>query len=376
MDWIATMQAQEETIVERLRWLIEHETPTDDKAAVDRLGRELAELGASLGGAVTRLPQTDYGDLVRLDWAGTRPGQVLVLTHIDTVWPLGTLQTMPYRLADGRVHGPGSLDMKAGVAMVLTALDALRAAGRAPGRRLVWLITSEEEIGSPVSRPVLEEVARASDYVLVLEPGQGPAGALKTARKGVGLFTLTITGRAAHAGVDPGRGVSAIEELAHQVLRLHQLTDLAAGTTVNVGLVRGGTRRNVVAAEATAEIDVRVATTAEAERIVPLIRGLTPVLPGARLAVSGGINRPPMERTAAVAELFGRAQRVAAAFGIELGEASVGGASDGNFAAACGATVLDGLGVEGDGAHAAHEHIYADALARRGAYLAALVASL
>lgn len=370
------MQARETAIVAQLRRLIERETPSDDKAAVDRLGRELAAVGAALGGAVTLLPQTDYGDFIRLEWAGAAPGQVLILTHIDTVWPLGTLATMPVHVADGRVYGPGSLDMKAGVTLVLTALEALRAAGRRPSRRLVWLITSEEEIGSPASRPVLEELARASEYVLVLEPGQGAGGALKTARKGVGLFTLEITGRAAHAGVDPGRGVSAIEELAHQVLRLHRLTDLAAGTTVNVGLARGGTRRNVVAAAAAAEIDLRVATIAEAERVVPLIQGLTPVLPNARLTITGGINRPPMERTPAVAGAYERVRAIGAALGLSLGEASTGGGSDGNFTAALGAATVDGLGGIGEGAHAPHEHVTIRSLVERSALLAALLEQL
>jgi glutamate carboxypeptidase len=376
VDWIATMQAREAETIARLRWLIEHESPTDSKPDVDRLGRALAERGAALGATVETLPQERFGDLIRLEWPGRGDGQTLVLTHIDTVWPLGSLQAMPYRVDDGRVYGPGSLDMKAGVAMLLTALEAFQEAGRAPARRLVWLITSEEEIGSPVSRPAIESLARASDYVLVLEPGQGKAGALKTSRKGVGLFTLSIAGRAAHAGLEPGRGVSAVEELAHQVLRLHGLTDLAAGTSVNVGIVRGGSRRNVVAAEAVAEIDLRIATMAEAERIVPAIQGLTPVLPGTRLTITGGVNRPPMERTPAGAAAYERVRAIGRRLGLALDEASSGGGSDGNFTAALGAATVDGLGGVGDGAHAAHEHVAIRSLIERGALLAALLDEL
>jgi glutamate carboxypeptidase len=369
-------RAQEAAAVARLRWLVEHETPTDSKPAVDALGRALATAAAELGGAVTILPQADHGDLIKAEWPGHGDGQLLVLTHIDTVWPLGTLAAMPFRLVDGRAHGPGTLDMKAGIAALLTALTALRQTGRQPGRRLVWLITGDEEIGSPASRPVLEALARTSAYVLVLEPGQSGDGALKTARKGVGRFRLTVTGRAAHAGADPPRGVSAIEELAHQVLRLHRLTDPATGTRVNVGLARGGTRRNVVAAEATAEIDLRVATLAEAARVVPLITGLTPVLPGTTVTVTGALNRPPMERTPAVLHAYERVRTIGAGLGLRLRQASAGGGSDGNFTAALGVPTVDGLGGVGEGAHALHEYVTIRSLVERSALLAALLERL
>jgi glutamate carboxypeptidase len=372
---MALMRAREAAIVERLRWLVEHETPTDAKAAVDALGRALAIAAAELGGAVALMPQARYGDLVRVDWPGAGAGQLLVLTHIDTVWPLGTLASMPFRLDDGRAYGPGALDMKAGVAAMLTALAGLRASGRTPGRRVVWLITGDEEAGSPVSRPVLEDLARASDYALVLEPGRAD-GALKTQRKGIGRFVLTVTGQAAHAAAWPGQGVSAVEELAHQILRLHGLTDPATGTSVSVGVASGGTRGNVVAAEATAEIDLRVATLAEAERVVPLITGLTPVLPGARLTVSGGLTRPPMERGPAVVQAYERVRAIGAELGLTLRQGGAGGGSDGNFTAALGVPTVDGLGGVGDGAHARHEHVTVRSLVERSALLAALLERL
>ena len=375
MDWMALMRAREAAIVERLRWLVEHETPTDAKAAVDALGRALASAAADLGGAVSLLPQTRYGDLVRVDWPGVGAGQVLVLTHIDTVWPLGTLANMPFQIDDGRAYGPGALDMKAGVAAMLTALAGLRTAGRAPGRRVVWLITGDEEAGSPVSRPVLEDLARASDYALVLEPGRAD-GALKTKRKGIGRFTLTVSGQAAHAAAWPGQGVSALEELAHQILRLHGLTDPAAGTSVSVGVASGGTRGNVVAAEATAEIDLRVATLADAERVVPQIIGLTPVLPGARLTVSGGLTRPPMERGPAVAHAYERVRAIGSELGLTLRQGGAGGGSDGNFTAALGVPTVDGLGGVGEGAHARHEYVTVRSLVERSALLAALLERL
>lgn len=375
MDWIALLQGHADAIVDHLRWLVEHETPTEAKGSLDRLGHELAGRAAALGGLVTTIPQSDHGDLVRVEWPGTGAGQLLILTHIDTVWPLGTLASMPFRVADGRAFGPGVLDMKAGVAMVLAAVAAMQRAQRSFKRRVVWLITTEEEIGSPISRPVLEHLACASDYALVLEPAGGE-GALKTARKGVGSFTLRVTGRPAHAGADPHGGISAIEELAHQVIRLHRLNDPAAGTTVNVGLARGGTRRNVVAAEASAQVDLRVTSHAEADRVTPLLTGLTPVLPGATIAVTGGLNRPPMERTPTIVAAYERVRSIGAGLGLRLGETSAGGGSDGNFTAALGVPTIDGLGAVGRGAHAHHEQVIIRSLIERAALLAALLEEL
>lgn len=304
---------------------------------------------------------------------GERP--LLLLGHTDTVHPRGTLAARPWRETEGRIYAPGVYDMKAACAV---ALEAVRACGELsfkPRRPVVLLLTCDEESGSFSGRELVEREASRAEYVLVLEP-PAPGGRAKTARKGTGLFTLEVEGRAAHAGLEPEKGVNAILEIARQIERVSALAKPELGTTLNVGTVSGGTHANVVPAEARAEIDVRFSTITEARRVEEAVRGLESLDGRARLKVSGGINRPPMERTAAVAALFEKVRRVAASLDIELGEASVGGASDGNFAAACGATVLDGLGIDGDGAHAEHEHIHADAVARRGAFLTALVASL
>jgi glutamate carboxypeptidase len=300
---------------------------------------------------------------------------LLLLGHTDTVHPRGALAERPWRESEGRIHAPGVYDMKASCAIALEAIHACGALRIEPRRPVALLLTCDEESGSFSGRELVERESALAEYVLVLEP-PAPGGRAKTARKGTGLFTLSVEGRAAHAGLEPEKGVSAVLEIARQIERIVALARPELGTTINVGTVTGGTVANVVAADASAEIDVRFGAADEARRVEQSLRGLKPFDERARLRVVGSINRPPMERTAAVAELFSKAQRVAASLGIELGETSVGGASDGNFAAACGATVLDGLGVEGDGAHAAHEHIYADAVVRRGALLAALVANL
>jgi glutamate carboxypeptidase len=304
---------------------------------------------------------------------GGRP--LLLLGHTDTVHPRGTLAARPWRETEGRIHAPGVYDMKAACAVALEAIRACSELSIRPRRPVVLLLTCDEESGSFDGRGLVEREASRAEYVLVLEP-PAPGGRAKTARKGTGIFTLEVAGRAAHAGLEPEKGVNAVLEIARQIERVSALAKPELGTTVNVGTVSGGTHANVVPAEARAEVDVRFSTAAEARRLDEAIRGLRLFDERARLKISGGINRPPMERTDAVAALFEKARRVAASLDIELGEASVGGASDGNFAAACGATVLDGLGVDGDGAHAEHEHIQADAVVRRGAFLTALVASL
>lgn len=300
---------------------------------------------------------------------------LLLLGHTDTVHPRGTLAERPWRESEGRIYAPGVFDMKASCAVALWALRSLETLGLAPRRPITLLLTCDEESGSQSGRALVEEEARRAEYVLVLEP-PASEGRAKTARKGTGLFTLRVEGRAAHAGLEPEKGVSAILELARQIERVSALARPELGTTVNVGTIKGGTHANVVAAEASAEINIRFSMTDEALRVENSLRELRPFDERARLKLDGGINRPPMERTQAVVELFEKARRVASAFDFELGEMSVGGASDGNFAAACGATVLDGLGVEGDGAHAAHEHILTANVSLRGALLAALASSL
>jgi glutamate carboxypeptidase len=369
-------------ILSLARALCEIESPSGDgegSAAVVRLLSEAAR-SPDVPASVERVAAPDgYGEhLILRAFDGAASGNarpLLLLGHTDTVHPRGTLAQRPWRESEGRIYAPGVFDMKASCAVALEALRACGALGIELRRPVVLLLTCDEEAGSFSGRALVERESARAACVLVLEP-PAPGGRAKTARKGTGLFTLDVEGRASHAGLEPEKGVSAVLEIARQIERVAALARPELGTTINVGKVAGGTTSNVVAADARAEIDVRFSTTDEAQRVEQAMRALKPFDARARLRVGGGINRPPMERTQAVAELFGRARSVAAALDIELGEASVGGASDGNFAAAAGATVLDGLGVEGDGAHAAHEHILADSVVRRGALIAALVAAL
>ena len=296
----------------------------------------------------------------------------MLLGHLDTVWPVGTLKKMPFRIADGRAWGPGVLDMKAGVAMGLTALEMLRERD-ALQRPVIFLLNSDEEVGSTVSRPITEKLARECAAVFVLEPAQGLAGAYKTARKGVGNYTLRVTGVAAHAGVDFERGHSAISELAWQLEKVRGFTELDRGLTVNAGVIRGGTRTNVIAAEAEAEIDVRIARAKDAARIDRRFCALRVRDRGCVLHVEGGMNRPPMERSRATVALFKRAATLGARMGFELAESSTGGGSDGNFTAALGVPTLDGMGAVGEGAHASHESVLVRDLIPRTALLAEMI---
>ncbi len=362
-----------------LRRLVQTESPSLEKAAVDRLGRLLATEWRRRGARVRMLRQRERGDHLRVSvWLGHgRPaGQLLVLGHLDTVYPLGTLRRTPFRTTGGRVYGPGVYDMKAGLVMALFAVDALRLLHIAPQKRLVFLFTSDEEIGSDSSRRWIEAEARRSHAVLVLEPSAGRDGRLKTARKGVGHWTVTAHGRAAHAGINPQDGVNAIHELAWQIARIARFQQPHRGITVNVDVISGGTRTNVVAERATAEVDVRVWRMADAVRLARKFRALRPVLRGARLEIRGGLNRPPLERTHAVFHLFRHAQYLAQQMGLELKEAATGGGSDGNLTAALGVPTLDGLGAVGDGAHSPREFIYARSLPERAALLAGLLATL
>jgi glutamate carboxypeptidase len=363
------------------RALCEVESPSGDGEGSRAVVSLLAEAAGTIGEveSVERVGAADgYGEhfIVRAFAPGPRDARsLLLLGHTDTVHPRGTLAARPWREDDGRIYAPGVFDMKASCAAALETLRACSALGPKARRPVSLLLTCDEESGSMSGRALVEAEARRAECVLVLEP-PAPGGRAKTARKGTGLFTLGVEGRAAHAGLEPEKGVSAVRELARQIEVVCALARPEVGTTINVGTIGGGTHANVVAAEARAEVDVRFSTADEARRVEAALLELKPFDERAALKVTGGINRPPMERTPAVEELYERARRVAAAFDFELGEASVGGASDGNFAAACGATVLDGLGVDGDGAHAAHEHILADAIVLRGAFLAALIAAL
>ncbi len=352
--------------------LVELESPSNDKQALDRLARLLAARLEPLGAAVEIVPQAEAGDHVRARW-GQGEGGSLLLCHMDTVWDVGTLARRPVRVEEGRLYGPGALDMKGGIANALWAVRALLDLDLAPARPITLLLTSDEETGSRTSRALVEVEARRHAVVLVLEPAQPPHAALKTWRKGTGAYRVTATGRAAHAGVDHASGVNAIEELAHQILALQGLTDYDIGTTVNVGVVGGGTRSNVVPQQAWARVDVRVTDQAQAALLDAQIRRLRPHLEGATLEIRGGVGRPPMVRTPAIAALYARAVALAAEMGFEVAEAGSGGGSDGNFTAALGIPTLDGLGPAGDGAHAEHEHVVLSSLPERAALLAAML---
>src|SRR5579884_41652 len=364
------------TMLDLLREMVEIESPSDDKAAVDRCSSFLAKQCKSLGGRVRLHKQKAFGDLLEARFgpaAGkSRRKPILLLGHLDTVWPLGTLKSMPFRMAQERAWGPVVLDMKAGVVMALTALSILQHQKRLK-RPVIMLLNSDEEIGSTVSRPVTEELALECEAVYVLEPAQGLDGAYKTARKGIGNYRVSVKGVAAHSGVDFERGHSAIAELARQVVRVTGFTELERGTTVNIGTIQGGTRSNVVAAEAHADVDVRIVRAREAGRVEKQFRSLRVFDNKCSLHVEGGLNRPPMERTRGTVALYKRAAALARALGVDLKEAATGGGSDGNFTSALGVPTLDGMGAVGEGAHAAHESILLEHLAPRTALLAAML---
>jgi glutamate carboxypeptidase len=349
------------------------ESPTNDRCAVNTVADFLARAFAELGAQVERIPQAAFGDHLRITW-GQGERQVLLLGHMDTVWPVGETKRRAFCIDGDRATGPGVFDMKGGLVTGLYAVKALRALKLFPAHRLVFLLNSDEEVGSCTSRPFIEEEARRSEAVLVLEPSREDA--LVTWRKGVGRFEMEIQGLASHSGAAHDRGVSAVEELAHQVLRLEAMTDYERGTTVNVGVVQGGSKVNVRPAAAWANVDLRVATPAEGQRMTESILGLRPVNPNATLIVSGGINRPPWESTPSGEALFQKARRVGAALGLDLWPAGTGGGSDGNFTAALGVPTLDGLGVVGNDAHALTEWVDLTSLPRRAALLAGLLLDL
>jgi glutamate carboxypeptidase len=367
-------ETRTEAIVNTIRELVETESPSDNKQAVDHLGGLVAGKFAALGGRTQFHRATSFGDHLQVDFAGKNTGKpVLLLGHYDTVYPLGTLASMPFRNADGRLWGPGAYDMKSGIAMMLAAIEGLRAwHGNLP-RPITVLLVSDEEVGSDSSRHITENLAKKSAAVLVLEPSYGLHGAVKTARKGVGEYTLKVTGKAAHSGLDFEKGQSAIVEMARQIIRISQLVDLKRGLTLNVGRVQGGTRVNVIPAETTAVLDVRIARMKDAAGIDRKLRSLKPFNRKCKLEISGSIDRPPMERTAGVAALYKKASEIAHQLGWKLEEAAVGGGSDGNFTAGLGIPTLDGLGGVGEGAHASHESVLINELPRRAALLAGLI---
>ncbi len=352
--------------------LVDQDSPTADKTAVDRLGAMIAaELGAA-GARVTSLPNAAAGNVLRAAFGPGEDGDhapVILLGHLDTVWPGGEAARRPFRIEGDVATGPGVYDMKAGIALMILLARAAHEGRVRPLRPVVCLLSADEETGSPASRVHIEAEARRARYVLCLEPSN-PDGGAKTARKGVGRIVLTVTGRAAHAGIDPAAGVNAIEELAAQILAVKALADDGAGTTIHTGLIGGGVGKNVVPPSARAEIDVRVATPAGWERVAAAVRALAPRDARAGLAVEAALSHPPLVRTPRTLSLLDQARAAAAEAGFTLGEGSTGGGSDGSYCAGVGAAVLDGLGVEGEGAHALRERIRIDRIAPRAAFLA------
>jgi glutamate carboxypeptidase len=368
-------EARQEEMVQTIREFVAIESPSDNKLAADRMGALLAARFEALGGRAHVHRAEDFADSVQIDFPGREQIKpVLLLGHFDTVYPLGTLATMPCHVADGRLHGPGVLDMKCGIALMLYAIQALQTWHAGLPRPVTVFLVSDEEVGSHSSRRITEALARESAAVLVLEPA-GPRGAVKTARKGVGEYILHVKGIAAHAGLDPGKGHSAIVELARQITAVFKLNDLRRGLSVNPGVIRGGTRTNVIAAAATVEIDVRIKKAKQAATLDRKFRSLKPFDKYCRLSIEGGINRMPMERTAGVAALYKKAQAITRQIDWKLEEAAVGGGSDGNFTAGMGIPTLDGMGGVGEGAHSVHEHIVISALPRRALLLAGMIGS-
>ena len=375
---LAYFTERRDAIVSTIRELVEIESPSDNKAAVDRMAEAVAQKFSQLGGnADIRIhPAKDFGNHLQIDFdfpgkSAAKP--VLLLGHYDTVYPLGTLAAMPCRAVGNKLTGPGVLDMKSGIALMLHALAALQDWHKGLPRPVTVFLVSDEEVGSDSSRALTESLAKKAAAVLVLEPAYGFHGAVKTARKGVGGYLVKVTGKAAHAGLDFQKGANAILELARQIEKISSFTELKKGLTVNVGIVSGGSRTNVVPAEAAAQVDVRIARLKDAAGIDKQMRSLRPFNRKCKIEITGGINRPPMERTAGVAALYAQAAAIARELGWKLGEAAVGGGSDGNFTASLGIPTLDGLGGVGDGAHALHEHILISELPCRAALIAGLI---
>lgn len=360
-----------------LRRFVISESPSLEKAPADRCCALIAAEWRKHDTRVERLAHKHRGDHLRISWSprSARPkGQLLVLGHYDTVYATGTLAKMPFRISAGKVYGPGTFDMKAGIVQALFALDPLQRSKVPLSKRVVFLWTSDEEIGSDSSRKLIESEARRSDAVFVLEPAFGPRGLLKTSRKGVGEAEIIVQGRASHAGLAPEKGVNAIHELGLQIARIKEWNNPRRGITVSAGIIEGGTRVNVIPEHARAVIDLRAASLADMRSIERRLRALRPILPGAQLTICGGFNRAPMERKVSEA-LFVRAKSLAAQMGVSLGECAAGGGSDGNLTAALGVPTLDGLGAVGDGAHSSGEYVVVKTLPQRAALLAALLAA-
>jgi glutamate carboxypeptidase len=382
MDLLRVLRKREMDMTKLLGEFARCESPSLNKTAVDSFGRIVSQEWARRGAKLRVLRQAEHGNHLRAEiWFGERrpQKQILVLGHLDTVYPLGTHATTPFRVSDGRAWGPGTFDMKGGLVIALFAIDALKLAGASPEKRLVFFWNSDEEIGSKTSRSEIEREAVRSDAVLVLEPAAGREGRLKTARKGAGSAEIVVTGRSGHAGIAPhvpGAGVNAVHELALQIARLMKMNNRRRGITVQATVAFGGTVSNVIPERAQAAIDIRHAHLSDAPKIDRALRSLRPILAGAQIEVRGGVNRPPLERTPDVLKLFTQARRIMNEMGLAVDEAWVGGVSDGNFTAALGVPTLDGLGAVGDGAHSPREYVVLRSLPERAALLAGLLATL
>jgi glutamate carboxypeptidase len=375
LDWL---RLRERAMMRLLGQFVRAESPSFDKAAVDRFGRIVASEWKKRGASITLLRQRERGDHVRAEWRPRGQGtsaQILILGHLDTVYEIGTITRMPFRVSRGRAWGPGTFDMKGGLVIALYAMDALAAVNCWPEKRIVFLWTSDEEIGSGSSRAAIEREAKRSEAVLVLEPAAGLDGRVKTGRKGVGEIELIVTGRAAHTGLNPEDGINAIEEMAHQIARISRWNQPRRGITVNAGVIEGGTRTNVIPERARTLVDLRAPRVKDMLALEAKFRALRPILPGAKLEIRGGFNRPPMERKMSAA-LYAKARALSKEMGMALGEAFVGGGSDGNFTAALGVPTLDGLGAIGEGAHNSRENIVVRGLPERAALLAGLLESV
>jgi glutamate carboxypeptidase len=374
VSFLGFLTERQEAMTSLLRTFVEYETPSRDKPAVDRFTAYLADLFGRLGGEVTMFERSSAGNIVRAGF-GNGAEQALILCHVDTVWPFGELARRPFRIEDGKAFGPGVNDMKGGTVQAIFALQAIMAAKAKMPRKVVFLCTTDEEIGSAAARELIEDEAKKSAYVLVPEPSSGAQGAVKLTRKGWGMFDVNVTGRSAHAGNDHAKGINAVEEMARQVIKLQSMTDYGTGTTISVGEIRGGMGYNVIPDKASLKVDLRASTQAELLGARDKILGLTPFLQSATVSVTGALNRPPLEATPGNCALYQKAKRIAAELGFDLPGTHVGGVSDGNFTSALGVATLDGIGAVGDGAHALHEHLVLSAMAPRAALIAGLLTS-
>ena len=374
-DLLTYFQNQRQAMIDLLTTLVNYETPTRDKVHVDKLGEFMREQFESLGASsITRIPQTEVGDILLAKWNENAPGQpIMFLIHIDTVWPLGTLAERPVTIDDeGRLLGPGAVDMKGGIAIVLTALRGLVELGEMPQRPIWVLMTTDEEVGSIHSKQVIIDTAKQCGLVLVMEPATKEE-ALKTSRKGIATYQISVEGRASHAGNAPEQGINAIVDLAQQIMELNSMNDLRNGTSVSVTMVEGGITMNVIPPHAQATVDVRMLTARAYEDINERIMGLVPFVPGAKLTVEQHHARGPMERNAPMQAAFEQTRAIGTKLGLTVREDASGGASDGNFTAYEGITTLDGLGPQGDGLHAVHEHVIVNSLPRRAALIAGIL---